>query len=396
MSEEVPSLSGEIVEFDKQFRFSPGKSTETNAITSISVAKSGHQVYAGTASGEIHLFERRVDGSWFHSLTWVAHHESVDVHLRQSIRGTIIDTDIFPIQRKCPLLITAGLREIRIWSISERLDPVCNFQFSGDKLEFPPVQERERHIGVNEISLIQTRDSSFFGSVRACQDGTTFAYTEDKGLFVRRVDNIEPCLEVYTSDHVLTRVDVHPNRYDLVLVGDENGCCNVLDLRIQTTQTTPTVRTNGRSRLADRFTYVADCRFSPDGSTFFTRFFGDLMLWDYRNPSAPLFHTSVPPDCPDTMHMSNDGRDFFRSTWISSTEVATGWIGGDIFGFNMDGVARHMLDGSLKNPKKFVYHRNKLETARRHCAHSIDVAPGGTIAAASNGGDVIIYNLVNQ
>ena len=369
-----------------KYKFEPSLADASNEVTSISVAHSGDQICAGTTSGKIHIFERRVDGSWARTLTWVANKEVLDARLRKSISGIVLDTDIFTIDRKCPLLISAGLREIRLWSISDRYKPSVTTNFHGTGLQFPPVSHRERYVGANEISLIQSSDSEFFGSVRACRDGLTFAYTEDRKAIIRRVDHIEPSLTVYTNDNVLTRVDFHPTRFDLILCGDDSGCCNLVDLRIQPSQTSPTIRMNGGKDIIG-FKYVSDCRFSPDGSIFFTRYFGRVMLWDYRDPAQPLVQETVPPGVTENSNLSQDGKDFFRSAWISENEVTTGWFGGELFAFDTSGNSRDLLDSKgQKHGKRVKFSGKKqMQWAKDHCVHSVDVAPGGVRAAADSG-----------
>lgn len=387
-------MSSSRTRLERRYRFEPPETESPNVVTSISVARSGEQICAGTTTGKIHIFERRVDGSWSKTLTWVANREIVDARLRKSISGIVLDTDIFTIDRKCPLLISAGFREIRLWSISDRFNPVSKTPFHSHGLEFPRVSGRERFVGANEISLIQSNDSAFFSSVRACQDGLTFAYTEEKRVIIRRVDHIEPSLTVYTNDNLLTRVDFHPTRFDCILCGDDSGFCNMVDMRIQPIQTTPTLRTDGGRCISDGYRYVNDCRFSPDGSIFFTRHFGHVMLWDLRNPAAPLVQDAVPPGASDgNTHLSPDGTDFFRSTWIAENEVATGWFGGEIFAFDTSGHSRSLTGTKTPKAKRLRFTGKKKQWAKEHCVHSVDVAPGGKRAAASFGGEVHIYDL---
>ncbi|OHS99122.1 hypothetical protein TRFO_34524 [Tritrichomonas foetus] len=381
--------------WERKFCFFQNDDTPTNQITSISVAKSGDQICAGTMSGQIYLFERRVDGSWDKTLTWIANKEIVDVRQQKAISGKVIDTDIFTIQRKCPLLISAGLREIRLWFISDRYEPVAPAGFVPKGIQFPPISSRERFVTANEISLIQS-DSSF-GSVRACQDGLSFAYTENTNVVIRRADHIEPYLIVFKNDSTLTRVDFHPTQFDILLTGDELGFCNFIDLRVQPTQSSATLRANSSKVLMDRHAYCADCRFSPDGSKFFTRHFGDILIWDQRNLADPLTHVKIPPDSGDIGKIiSQDGKDFFRSTWIDNTAVATGWFGGEMYAISIKGKISKLFatKNSQKSGKKFFSSEKKKQWAKDHCVSSVDIAPGGTRAAASNGGDLFIYDLL--
>lgn len=385
----------------RKYQYKQPENELLNPITSISVAKSGEMVCAGATSGHIYLFERRVDGTWDNTLTWLANKEIVDVRMRKSISGIVLDTDFFTIQRKCPLLISAGLREIRIWFISDRYEPSAPIDYNPTDLTFPPISKknRERFVAANEITLIQSSDGSFFGSVRACQDGLTFGYTESTRVVIRRVDHVDPLLVVYTNDSTLTRVDFHPTQFDLIIAGDERGYCNVVDLRIQPTQSTPTCRADASRILADRYKHVADCRFSPDGSMFFTRHFGDLLIWDHRNTSVPLNRVSVPPGVTEqSNHLSSDGKNLFRSTWIDEKSVATGWFGGEMFAFNVDGASTHLFatKNSQKSGKKFLFNDKRRQWAKDHCVRSIDMAPYGSRVAASNGGDVFIYDIVEE
>ena len=379
----------------RKYSYFHGDQAPPNPITSVSVARSGSLVCAGTKSGEIYLFERRVDGSWDRTLSWVASREIVDVRQQKAISGKIIDTDIFTIQRMCPLLISAGQREIRLWFISDRYEPKAPSDFSPKGIQFPPILNRERFVTANELSLI--RSDTSFGSVRACLDGLSFAYTEATKVVMRRADHVQPYLIVFRNDSILTRVDFHPFKFDIMITGDELGFCSIVDLRVQPTQTSAALRANASTSLIERYAYIADCRFSPDGTKFFTRHFGDLLIWDQRNVSTPLSHVVIPPDENDNFKLlSMDGKDLFRSTWIDQDTVATGWFGGEMFTVSTNGssVKLFATKNSQKSGKKFLFSEKRNQWARDHCVTSVDFAPGGSRAAASNGSDLFIYEIL--
>ena len=74
----------------KKFDFSDDHD-HSNPITSISMTSEGDQVYAGAKSGQIYLFERRVDGSWDNTLTWTANRSIVDAQRhKKSVKKLLI------------------------------------------------------------------------------------------------------------------------------------------------------------------------------------------------------------------------------------------------------------------------------------------------------------------
>lgn len=377
----------------KKFNFTADHD-HNNPITSISVNCAGNQVYAGTKSGQIYLFERRLDGSWDNTLIWTANRSIVDAMRHQKISEEVIDTDIFSNQKKSPLLITAGIREIRVWFISDRYETSTDQYFEPQGIEFPKETNRQRFVAANEISLFQTIYS--FSSVRACPDGLTLAYTEECEVNLRRIDKMESILTVYKNDSVLTRVDFEPNQYDVILTGDEKGFCSVVDLRIQPQTTVPTCRANCGSFLNDRYTYVNDCRFSPDGTKFFSRHFGNFFIWDVRNMSEPITSASFPQKGNDNIKLlSPNGKDYFKSTWVDGNHAATGWLGGEMYLIPVNGEVTklYITKNSHKKSKKFFGNEKKKNWKKYHSVMSIDVPLKGHRAAASNGGQIFIYDL---
>lgn len=377
----------------KKFDFSDDPD-HSNQITSISMTSEGDQVYAGSKSGRIYLFERRVDGSWDNTLTWTANRSIVDAMRHQKISEEVIDTDIFTIQKKSPLLITAGFREIRIWFISDRYETCAEKSFEPNGIEFPKETSRQRFVAANEISLFQTMYN--FSSVRACQDGLSFGYTEENEVSIRRIDRSESNLAVFKNDNPLTRVDFEPNHYDIILTGDENGNCSIVDLRIQPQTTVPTCRINCANFLKDRFYYVNDCRFSPDGTKFFSRHFGSFFIWDIKNLTEPVTKINFPLKGNDNInHLTTNGREYFRSTWVDEKHAATGWIGGEMLLVPVEGEATkvYVTKNSHKKRKKFLFSDKKKSWKKYHSVMSVDIPPGGCRAAASNGGQIFIYDL---
>lgn len=363
-----------------------------NRLTSISVNNNGEQVYAGSKSGEVYLFERRIDGTWDNTMRWIANKEMVDVRQHKAVSGEIIDTDIFSDDRKSPLLITAGIREIRIWLISDSYEPHINLDFHPNGIQFPPKTDRKRYVSANNISLIRTDLS--FTSVRTCLDGMTFAYTEGCFANIRRIDHLDSPLTVFKNDCSLTRVDFHPKQYHLLLTGDEKGISNMIDLRIQPTQQKSQNMSLPKLSV-DHFNYISDCRFSPDGSKYYARYFNDLLIWDIRNLTNPISTFLIPPyGLEHTSHLSENGREYFKSSWMNNTTIATGWLGNEMFFIDISGPYHQMY--ANKKPQKsghsILKFQKKKKWQKRHIVSAIDIPHSGHRAAATNGTNLFIYD----
>ncbi|OHS94276.1 hypothetical protein TRFO_39525 [Tritrichomonas foetus] len=374
---------------------------ETNLkgiMTSISYSPSGDLIVAGMSNGNILFFERRLDGSWsnIQSSTIKANTDKVDLSMQCLANPSVVDTDFVPVQRKCPMLLTAGEKEVKLWFISDHLEPTAPPDFVPHGLEFPPVYRSERLLTANQVTSFESQYGMKFSSVRCCPDGMNFAYCESKNVSIRRVDRINPSLMVYHSDSELTKLDYHPNENEIILIGDASGRANIVDMRVQPTQSTPNLRANASHLLANRFNYVNDCKFSADGTKFFTRHYSDLIFWDSRRTGnclkkVPIKHDSESNDA----HITTDGRDVFRSTWIDPKTVATGSFGGTLFLINTDGVItpKYITQTEQKESKFLLTQKARMSFAKEHQVNAIAISPNMNRLVASNTRSIQIYDL---
>lgn len=366
--------------------------------SSLAFSPNNQILAAGTTTGTVRLFERRSDGAWGHvavfpGTSWEAIH-------RPDIDLTITDMEFVPVHRKSEVLITAISEEICVWFVSSRPGLVAPPGFSPHGLEFPTVSRSgERIIEANEATLIQPPSGSVFHSVKANPDGMTFGYTLDKSLIVKRVDRIEPSLTVYESQERLTRLDFHPRESDVVLVGDEIGRAGFIDMRVKPTTDTPNRQWDSQGILGPKFTYISDLKISPDGQKFFTRHYSDLIFWDIRSNRKPVKRVEIIHESEDSSRLlSADGRDIFRTVWLDNESVATGSFWGTMFTINTEGkmIPRYVTETAQKEKGRWNwigFRDKKQKFAKEHCVHVIERSRDGSMIAATNSADVLVYNV---
>lgn len=373
--------------------------TNNSIITSISYSQTNDLIVAGTSTGDLLFFERCVDGSWsnIESSTVKGTDQKFDLFYQCFANPTIIDLDFVPIQRKCPMLLTASHKQIKIWFISNHLEPIAPPDFSPKGLEFPTIFQSERLLTPNQVTSFESEYGENFTSLRCCPDGINFAYCQDKTISVRYVDRVDPALTVFLSSAKLTKLDYHPQEYEILLAGDYVGRANIIDMRSQPILKSPSLCATTASIIGPkRFYYINDCKFSPDGSKFFTRHYSDLILWDLRHTvnclgRVKLKHESETNDAT----ISKDGRDIFKSVWVDQQTIATGSFGSALFVIKTDGkiTTKYVNPKEQKESKILLTQKSKMSFAKEHQVNAIAVNSSFNRVAASNSGSLQIYDL---
>lgn len=383
------------------FKYHYEDQNEKSSITSLTYSPISDLIVAGTSTGDLLFFEVGVDGNWMNikSSTIKGVDEKFDFYAQTFANMSIIDCDFVPIQRKCPMLLTAAQKEIKLWFISDHLEPVAPPNFAPKGLEFPAVYQSERLLTPNQITSINSQYSSNFSSLCCCPDGMTFGYCENQTVFVRRVDRIDPSLSVYISDTTLTKIDFHPNEYEIFLVGDENGKASIVDMRVQPTQKTPTLSAKSGLLLGkNSYLYINDCKFSADGTKFFTRHYSDLIFWDSRKTGSCLKKVHIQHELEtDNCHITENGRDIFSSVWIDPNTVATGSFGAALFLINLDGniISKYITPNDQKEKHKFwSTQKTKMASARKRQINAIAINQQLSKLVASNAQSLQIYDLL--
>lgn len=372
---------------------------ENSIISSISYSQTNDLIVAGTSKGDLLFFERCVDGTWsnIESSTIKGTDQKFDFFSQCFADPTIIDLDFVPIQRKCPMLLTASEKQIKLWFISNHLEPIAPPDFTPKGLQFPTVFQSERLLTPNQVTSFESDYGESFNSLRCCPDGINFAYCQDKTISVRYVDRIDPALTVFLSTTKLTKIDYSPKEYEILLAGDYVGRANIIDMRSQPVLKTPSLCATSASIIGPkRFYYVNDCGFSPDGTKFFTRHYSDLLFWDLRHTVScvnrvKLKHESESNDAT----ISKDGRDIFRSVWVDPQTVATGSFGSALFMVKTDGkiLTKYNNPKEQKESKILLTQKSRMSFAKEHQVSAIAINQGLNRIIASNSGSLQIFDL---
>ena len=363
---------------------------DSGHITCFSFSIGGQYLAAGTSTGEILLFHHT--NNWSHVSKIVGTSLSIDQRICDVTRSPLYDLDFIPVKRNCPLLLSLGRQEVRILSVSNHEVPIVSDDFLPTGTEFPIFTQTRPLFSINEVTRCNPRIGCDFSSVKCSPNGIDFSCTESTFIVTRRIERMNPSLQVYTSEDAgLTRLDYSPTDGDVLLVGDEVGFGNIIDTRIQPHQSVPSRRTMPPKVLANKPRDVLDCRFSPDGGRFFTRHFGQLMFWDLRNTSVCL--ASVPISQERDAAAAAAEASAFRSAWLAREAVATGSYGGAVhIAALRAGALRAATRYATETTEKPRMGLMALARKRGHAApavHAVEAREGRV--AVANGGRVLVY-----
>lgn len=365
-------------------------------INSLSFSYDSTQVIGGTTTGEILLFEMAPDGKWSLATSWQAVKETIDPRSNELVDASIVDTDFFPIERKCPMCVTAGKREMRLWFVSDYTRPKPDPEFKPKGFSFPKIAGYDRIIQPNEVAFFASNGQYKFTSVRANPDGLSFGYTEGSKIYIRKVDRIDPAFEVFSSDAELTKLDYNPTNTNLILAADETGRAGIIDLRIQPHQNKPVKSARAYDLIGQKPVYISDCKYSSNGTDFYTRQYTDLIFWDSRNTAkcvkrAQLIHEAeIPsePYCPN-------GKKKFDSCWLDSKVVSTGSYNGLVYNIGENGNAsKTYVTTTASKEGKSIFKSKVRQIAAKRCVGAISINQKKNKVVASNGGNIIIYSIV--
>ncbi|KAH0787978.1 hypothetical protein GPJ56_008079 [Histomonas meleagridis] len=362
---------------------------ETGYITCLSFSMGNDYLAAGTSKGDILLFNQK--NSWSQVNKIVGTSLSIDERIRDVTRSPVYDLDFIPIKRHCPLLLTLGSQEIRILSISNHEIPLVNEDFQLNGMEFPIFSQTQQLFSMNEVTRCNPRIGCNFSSLKCSPNGIDFSYTESTYIVVRRIEHLNPSLQVYTSEEArLTRLDYSPTDSEVILVGDEVGFGNIIDTRIQPHQSVPSRRTMPSKVLTTKPRSVLDCRFSSDGTKFFTRHFGYIMFWDLRNTSNCLLNVTLSHE---HEHDVCGDSELFRSCWVNNDCVATGSYASSIYIASLKNNLRmtKYATENLEKPKTSFnfFAKKKSSQAKECCVHAVESR--GDDIAVSNNANVHVY-----
>lgn len=371
------------------------KADTSISFSSLAFSQKGNLLAAGTTDGKVVMFKRNAEEQWDKMDSF--HGTSFESSLNPTIDRKINDMEFAPVNRNTHVLITAMSKEIGVWFVADHKVPIPAADFVPKGLEFPVIDRTRNDVCSNEAALIQAPNGQQFHGIKTNPDGLTFGYTQDHSLIIRKIDVIEPSLPVYKSDRMLTRLDFHPNDNEVVIVGDEMGRANIIDMRIEPTTDKPTKFASIKN-LSSQFQFVSDVKFSANGRMFFTRHYSDVVFWDYRNLMRPLAHVRLEHEFEDAKNLlTPDGKDIFRTVWLDDEMVATGSFSGKLFTVSYRGnITRHVSEGLEERPKFWSRKEAKRKHAKEHCVNVIAMSTDRKRIATTNTTDVLVYDIIKK
>lgn len=311
--------------------------------SSVSLSYDGSLLSAGTSTGQVLIFQRIDDDlSWENIAKFDANTEYIDARAQKEINPTVLSSDFFQNNVKPPLFITAGQKDIRIWNFYTKTQKI--YETRPDSF-LPTVKNGPRSFSASEVLHFMASEGKLFTSVKTSQDGITFGFTEGSGVVLSRLDRVNFRMNVFSHESDLNRIDFSPNSSEVIVVGTSNGLGLIVDLRESPKPGIAAMKAQYNSTDVTQCVY--DCRFSPDGKTFYTRYPNEMVLWDTRNTSKPLKASNIfKVDC------KLNGVPRWHSCWIDDKSVATGGLGGVLHI-----ISSYDKEKKLKTKSKFIFYK---------------------------------------
>lgn len=234
-----------------------------------------------------------------------------------------------------PNFITCNSHDAKLWRIMTN-SKVSWTPKSGNTIDefiLPKVNKVDTKISFEYIKKFNDLHSEYLIDIQCLSDQHSFLMVDVCGVslwdFERDIPNV-PLISISQSDADITASATHSTSPFAFLIADDDGNCEILDMRQQAENLTPSIKVNVSNFLNhkgyDGVQSVSSVVFAPDGNSFFARTFGEIQQWDLRNTSKPAAALDVQWFPKQADFLSNEGnmRDQFRTTVTHDGKVLTG------------------------------------------------------------------------
>lgn len=248
-----------------------------------------------------------------------------------------------PTQALNPLLLTCNGHDAKLWKMDYESKITWN-QFQGESLDtfiLPQPRLVENKYTPTFIKTFTDLSTEYLVDLQCLSDQRSFLMIDVGGVKLWDIEkdaSVSLC-KVSQQDPEITTSAIHSSLSFAFLVADDAGQCRILDMRQQTEDLTPSIQVETApyaTHPMESCENVTSVAFSPDGSSFVARTFGDLQLWDLRQTSQPINTLEVQwfPKQMDFLVSDDYVKDCFRTSYTASGKIVTGQYSADFVSWN--------------------------------------------------------------
>ena len=247
-----------------------------------------------------------------------------------------------------PLLLSCNSHDAKLWSFkaSPKItwNPYNPQQQSIDTFVFPTARQSDTKYTSECVKTFTDIQTEYIVDLQCLPDQRSFLMVDVSCVKLwdieRDVKSVCLC-KVSQQEPEITTSAIHNNFPSAFLIGDDYGVCRILDMRQQAEDLTPSIEVDtslhaSKSQQMEGCDSVGSVVFSPDGNYFAVRRFGDVQLWDMRQPSAPAAKHDVQwfPGQMEWLVSDDYVKDQFRTAFTPNGKIVTGCYSADFIAWD--------------------------------------------------------------
>ena len=270
-----------------------------------------------------------------------------------------------PIQTINPLLITCNSHDAKLWrfnAVPKNTWNAFDTNHTIDTFTFPTARQADTKYSYQCVRTFTDIQTEYIVDLQCLSDQHSFLMVDVSCVKLwdieRDVKSVCLC-KVSQQEPEITTSAVHNLYPSAFLIGDDYGSCRILDMRQRTEDLTPSIEVDtslhtSRSQQMEGCDSVGSVVFSPDGNYFAVRRFGDVQVWDIRQPSAPAAKLDVQwfPGQMEWLVSDDYVKDQFRTAFTPNGKIVTGCYSADFIAWDWkNGKASRHKAVSARTPR---------------------------------------------
>ncbi|OHS93601.1 hypothetical protein TRFO_40105 [Tritrichomonas foetus] len=336
-----------LASFGDQVPLSQFKPDDT--ISTLAFSEDGQFLASGDQAGRVVVF--KVNGKVTATnrptvsfVTQVHAHKAQFDYFRSELSEMKVNS-LKWVPRQClnPLLLTCNSHDAKLWSFNASPKVVWNNfnpnQTSLDTFVFPTPRMPDTKYTSQCVRTFTDIQTEYIVDLQCLSDQHSFLMVDVSCVKLwdieRDVKSVCLC-KVSQQEPEITTSAIHNVYPSAFLIGDDYGVCRILDMRQQTEDLTPSIEVDtslhsSRSQQMEGCDSIGSVVFSPCGNYFAARRFGDVQVWDIRQPSAPAARLDVQwfPGQMEWLVSDDYVKDQFRTAFTPNGKIVTGCYSAD-------------------------------------------------------------------
>lgn len=377
-------------------------------ISVLAFNEEGRFLASGDHAGRCVIFSLNVPENGKPTVSFVsqihAHKVEFDFFRSELSEPKINSLKWLPSRTLNPMLLTCNSHNAKLWRLEET-DKITWTPGRGKTIDtyIPPQPKTIDHkYSAKFVKTFTDQQAEWLVDLQCLPDQKSFLMVDVGGVKLwdieRDVASVALC-RIPQSEPGITTSAIHSALPFAFLVADECGSCRILDMRQQAEELTPSIEVRtadfGTHKHVDGSECVSSVAFSPDGSQFVVRTFGDLQQWDLRQTSKPVSVTNIQwfPNQMDWLSDEEFVKDTFRTAMMPSGNVVTGLYSADFVTWKPgDAAVKNYKAVSARTPKP-PPEPGRDFTKRVTCA---EAHPTKDIVAVVSTAALFLYTGVNK